>query len=433
MNHLSSKFTGNLLPTESYNTKEENSIMEFTKHFYGIRLVEKDFKTLKDFLDVKKLRKKAVTPSKIAKELGIPQSRVDRWIYKESIPIIARLHTKFKQLGKPDKNNRWLSSNSSRGGILTGPWVQVPMKINGFGEIKETIDSITPLEETLKKAEEFDISAKEFEEVRYELFYYLLGLIVGDGAIVRGTGTKRITRRITLSMSKRYPTNERVGKFVVLCANSIGLRMHRTKDGKPSRKNKHKFYRWIGQCSPLVEWISDVCFGLEEGQNTTYFPIKAEWILKSPVKLRIAFLQGIADSDGYVDIGVFQVGLITKSNILLLEKILDSIGIHYTRKYLHHMTLPTAMLPAKDAYKLPIFNPHIKSYRWKLVKNIAEAKRLPYKLPEKLGKEVTENLKKGASSIDIVKMLLHKYNILIRETSVQKRIRTLKKHGVIQT
>ncbi len=207
--------------------------------------------------------------------------------------------------------------------------------------------------------------------------------------------------------------------------------MNRTKDGMPTKKNKHDFYRWQGQCSALCEWIFDVCFGLKEKENTTYFAIKGNWILNSSENLRIAFLQGIADSDGYVDMGVLQAGLITKSNIALLEKIFDSMEIHHIRKYLHKRTLATAMIHIKNAYSLPIFNPYIKSYRWQLTKKLAEAERLQHQLPKELAKEVNGHLKKGSSSIDIVKMLLNKYNILVREGSVQKRIRALRKEGAL--
>ncbi len=415
------------------NAGELNGNLSFLNYFYGIRVNENDVKNFRNFSKAEKFRKRGMGPSKTSKLLGVPKRRIEHWFYDNSQPIVARLQNYYSALGNPGKEKKWLSISATRGGILTGPWIKVPIKANEFKDIKLAIDQIKPLKETYKRAAEFGIDKNNFEKLRYKLFYYLTGLIVGDGAISRGTGTKRITRRITLGMSKRHQTNERIGRFVVLCSNSIGLRMHRTKDGKPSRKNRHHFFRWHSQCSPLVEWISEICFGLKESQNTTYFPIKAEWILKSPEELRIAFLQGIADSDGYVDIGVSQVGLITKSNIELLEKLLDSINVHHTRKYLHYQSLPTAMVSTKDAYELPIFNPHIKSYRWLLVKKIVEAERLSYKLPAKLGNEVTEFLKNGASSIDIVKMLLNKYNILVREGSVQKRIGTLKKREATST
>jgi hypothetical protein len=404
---------------------------DFLDYFYGIKVSEKDIQNFYDFTKTKELKSKGIRPAKIYKEFENSRRRIEHWFYDKNIPFVARLEEYYKSLGKPEKNKKWLSINSTKGGLLTGPWIQVPMNVEEFKDIKQTIDQIEPLKETTEKAKELEIKKEDIEKLRYYFFYYLLGLVVGDGAIIRGTGKIRITRRITLGLSKRFQTNERLGNFVVLCLNSIGLKMNRTKDGQPSKKNRHKFFRWQGQCSQLAEWIFDVCFGLKEKQNTTYFPIKGEWILNSPENLRIAFLQGIADSDGYVDIGVSQVGLITKTNIELFEKVFDSLEIHHTRKYLHYRTLPTAMIHLKSAYSLPIFNPYIKSYRWQLTKKLAEAERLPHQLPKELGKEVTGHLEKGSSSIDIVKMLLYKYNILIREGSVQKRIRTLRKEKVL--
>jgi hypothetical protein len=405
---------------------------DFLDYFYGIRISEKEIESFWNYSKTKELKSKGLSIGKIHKILGNPRRRIEHWFYEKNMPFVSRLEEYYDKLGKPEKNKKWLSINSTKGGLFTGPWIQVPSKVKGFEDVKKVIGQIEPLKETYERANEFELNKKDVGDLRYYFFYYLLGLVVGDGSITRGTGKIRISRRITLNLCKRYPTNKRVGKFVVLCLNSIGLRMNRTKDDRPSKKNKHKFFRWHGQCSQLCEWIFDICFGLKEKQNTTYFPIKGEWILKSPKNLRIAFLQGIADSDGYTDISASQVGLITKSNIDLFEKIFDSIEVHHIRKYLHHGTLPTVMINIKKAYELPIFNPYTKSYRWQLVKKIAEAKRLKHQLPKELAEEITKHLKKGCSSVDIVKMLLYKYNLLVRGGSIQKRMRTLKKKGVIE-
>lgn len=92
---------------------------------------------------------------------------------------------------------------------------------------------------------------------------------------------------------------------------------------------------------------------------------------------------------------------------------------------MHNGGLAVTMISSFDGYNLPIFNPVIRSYRYKLLEKLNKSNRLQYKMPYELGKEVNESLRKGASSIDVVKMLLYKHNLFVRERSIQKRIHRL--------
>ena len=403
----------------------------FVKYFYGIKFSQEDSKQLNLYFSTIEFRQNGLTNKQISENLKVPKSTIEKWVQKKNVPFIIRLYSSYQELEKPKNKCKWLSINTTRGGLLVGPWVQVPTKIHSFEDIKFVLDQLMPLDETYDLTKIFGLKNRDLITLKYSCFYYLLGMLLGDGAMCKGNSRRFVTRRITLNMTKRHKTNKKICQYTEMCCNLIGLRMKRTKDDKPSRKNKHYFYRWQGQCSQLVNWISKVCFGLEKDEVKTYTLIKSDWIIKSPKELQISFLQGVADSDGYIDIGTKQVGIISKSSITLIEKILDNIGIHNCRKYLDNGNLATTMINFNDAYSLPIFNPHILSYRFKLLRKMNNAEKLSHHLPKRLDQEVTETLKNGATSIDVVKLLLFKHNLCVRESSIQKRIRRLKKLGEI--
>ncbi len=78
--------------------------------------------------------------------------------------------------------------------------------------------------------------------------------------------------------------------------------MHRVAD---LRKPAHKpwgLYYWVSEASPLVDWIFNVVLGLEEHERTTYDAVKMNWVTDSPVGFRRGLVEGIAESDGSVEI-----------------------------------------------------------------------------------------------------------------------------------
>jgi transcriptional regulator with XRE-family HTH domain len=422
-------------PKSNYKYIKNNFMMDdyqtFLQFFFGIIPNSKYSKKTKSYFTALELKKKGLTSIEIASKINVSKDTIANWLCTNTTPFEARIYKTFQKLGKPKENHTWLSLNTTRGGLLTGPWIQVPNKINSFHEIQLVLDQINPIENYCQLAKFFDLHENNLNILKYNCFYYLLGMLLGDGAMCKGNSRRFTTRRITLNMTKKHKTNKHICKYIEMSSKLIGLRMKRTKDDSPNKKNRYYFYRWQGQCSQLVEWISSVCFKLKKNEVKTYTPVKADWLLQSPRELQISFLQGIADSDGYVDIGQRQTGLISKSSIKLIENILKTIEIHHCRKYLQHGTLAVTMINFKDAYFLPIFNPFIKSYRYNLLYKMNNANRLPHHMPKELALEVNNILISGASSIAVVKMLLYKYDLLVGSGSIQKRMRKLRILGEI--
>ena len=137
-------------------------------------------------------------------------------------------------------------------------------------------------------------------------------------------------------------------------------------------------------------------------------------------------LQGIADSDGYIDIGSFQAGIISKPNTDFIQKILFTLNIKSRKSYLKKSNLDYLRLHLKDAYGLPLFNPYVKLYRYNLMKKLIEAKKFSHHWPIWLGKEIDDYIKEGLSSTKIMRLILTKYNIAVRRGGLYKRIRKYK-------
>ena len=236
------------------------------------------------------------------------------------------------------------------------------------------IDQLRPIND-YEIVHRFNLKPDDLEKMKLNLFAYLLGILVGDASKNCIKRKRKTTRRITLSLTHAHQTNERLGNFVALCANCLGLRMNRIKDGPKGSKNKNSFFRWRSQSSLLIEWIFNVCLGLSDDQLTTYDAIKADWILTTPKTFRVWFLQGLADSDGFVDLQAQQVGIITQPNTDLIKRIFESLGVN-PKKRIFGGRLEALMVNIRDAYKLPIFNPLVRSYRFKLLEKLIKAKRI---------------------------------------------------------
>ena len=87
---------------------------------------------------------------------------------------------------------------------------------------------------------------------------FFLGMFLGDASKTGINRKQRVTRRVHIRLSKGYPTNERLGCFVSMCANRLGLRMGKRKDCPAGKRNIHAFYTWISQSSLLFQWMFEL-------------------------------------------------------------------------------------------------------------------------------------------------------------------------------
>ncbi len=317
------------------------------------------------------------------------------------------------------KNSKWIAVNSSRGGILKEPWLIVPNEINRFGNVSRILNNIQSI--TVKeRLDRFGLNETDITAWKPKLFAYFLGVLIGDASKHANKRKFGTTRRIGLSLTKRYISNENFGEFVCMCANSLGLRMERIKDTQPGRRNLYPFYRWSSQSSMLIQWIFNICLGLNDNQLTTYDSINAKWILKSPKYFQTWFIQGVADSDGFIDVGAQQVGIITQPNTKFIKSILENLGVT-SRERIFDNRLEGLMISLKDAYRLPVFNSFVKSYRFELLEKLIKADRIYGHWPKWLSNKIDDYLKSGLNGTSLVRGILDENNTIIRTKQLYRR------------
>lgn len=172
---------------------------------------------------------------------------------------------------------------------------------------------------------------------------------------------------VDLELTQKHDTNQRLGQFVCMCVNNIGIEMERKRDKPPSGtqllgKSPTPAYRWTSERSPLFAWMFSTCLGLGWDETTTTHQIHMDWILGMPVSFRVRFIQGVADSDGCVK--GYIVDLASVPNAHFFAKVLLSLGVTSAHA-VYEKGVPTrTQANCRQASKLPFFNEFIKSYRY---------------------------------------------------------------------
>jgi hypothetical protein len=257
----------------------------------------------------------------------------------------------------------WLES----GGNAQGPWIQVPTELRCYDDVQQVIKQLGPLESTYQRGASFDLTKERIEELREDLFAYLLGILGGDASKAGGKQKRFTSSNIDLHLTLKQPTNERLGEFTCMCTNSLGVIMDRKLDKQPSGssrfgKNPSAAYRWTSARSPLVAWMFNVGLGLQWGECTTLHELKMDWIFSTPKSFRTRFIQGMADSDGGMK--PYEVVITSVPNADFVTRLLQSLGMT-TAHIIYESGKPLrTMVNAKQATVLPIFNEFVKSYRY---------------------------------------------------------------------
>jgi len=156
--------------------------------------------------------------------------------------------------------------------------------------------------------------------------------------------------------------------------------MHRARDAPVSDKrySKSECFQWIAPVSPLFAWIFQVMMGLERGELTTYDSLRADWLLTAPSSFRIHFLQGLAESDGWVNPGRDIVIIVASPNERLLDRVLTELGVpHSFEKQLVNIVL----FQTVEGLKLPIFNQRVHTNNYESLVTMATAKRFLERSP----------------------------------------------------
>src|ERR1035437_9190666 len=210
-------------------------------------------------------------------------------------------------------------------------WTSVPRSLRGEDDISNLLSGIMPLPDAYTRAERFQITLTISSRV--QLFGFLLGAMVGDAGkahSLQEDGHRLPSTNLRLNLTKRFAHSERFGEYIAMCYNILGLRMYRTKDSPPDSRQlksvaKAGKYTWNSERSPLVAWIFSNCLGLDFRENTTVTPVNMEWMFNTSPEFRIAFIQGIAESDGHVTYGG-TIQIVSDPNVDFLVRLMNSLG-----------------------------------------------------------------------------------------------------------
>ena len=172
---------------------------------------------------------------------------------------------------------------------------------------------------------------------------------------------------LDLQLTQKQPTNERLGEFVMLCANSLGIQMERKSDKQPTGQTRESVepapaYRWASERSPLLAWMFSVCLGLDWGETTTTHQLRMGWIFNTPRIFRVRFMQGAADSDGCVK--GYEVEIASVPNAQFFSNLLQGLGMRTAHVSYERGEPLKTMLSRREASTLPIFNEFVESYRY---------------------------------------------------------------------
>ena len=293
--------------------------------------------------------------------------------------FLTNLRKEHDRLGAPPDAHKWLPLRLMPSGTPDGSWIQVPESPLTFKEIDSMIQRF-PLKilDPTPLAEFGFGSFEELQRERTNLFGFFLGATVGDGIKHLKGNSRFVSRRIALVLSKNKPNSFRFGEFTSLCANaSLGLEMRRITDLPISDKRygKTECYAWATASSPLNSWVFNVCLGLEDGETTTYDPVRMDWLLDAPMSFAGHVIQGLAESDGWPDAGDDDVKVVSSPNTKLFKQVLENLGAH--PQFTKQPRVELLRCRTEYADHLPFFNSRIHSNLYEGMRALAHAKRYP--------------------------------------------------------
>jgi len=297
--------------------------------------------------------------------LGVHRTTVASWRKGTDVPYAVMLARKACEA--PKDGWRWLPSHLEAGGNQQNGWIQVPAQIGSYSDIVQVVGQLRPLDSTYTRAQSFGLDRPSVETMRLELFAYLLGFMLGDASKLGGEQERFTSANLDLQLSLGKKSNLRLGEFVCLCTNALGLGMERKADKQPTGDSKFAqvpvgAFRWNSERSPLLAWAKNVCLGLQNDEITSIDPVHMEWVLETPRMFRIRFIQALADSDATVK--PYEVIITSVPNADFTTRVLKSVGMTSAHT-IHEKGRPLrTMVSRREARKLPIFNEFAKGYRY---------------------------------------------------------------------
>lgn len=376
----------------------------FTKFFWrGCEPLPRDVEQYSKFASIVSDDAKGIRPGPI--RMGVGLGVASSWASQEVMPKLAHYLKALIKLGPPSSGRVWLTTECSHGyANPIGQFVQVPERIESWMDVERVLSQLRPLE-TLST--QFSLAY---------IFGFFVGMMIGDAHKPKqGRGH----RNVHLVLSQRYDTNVKIGDFTALCARNIGLRMERGKDIPKPDDKPFGFYEWVSQSSPLIDWIFNVVLGLNNGQHTTYDPVRMDWALEAPADFRLGLLHGIAESDGSVAVASQTVEFWVIPDWDFMIKLLATFGL---RGFRNREAVSLVKSQAIESFRIPAFAPHLRTVRFSRLELMATTPRLEKRdrLPEDVRSEIMRLASEGLSIPRIVVEIAESKKLLVSFEAAQR-------------
>lgn len=257
----------------------------------------------------------------VAKRLKIGTSTISEWFSGSQLPSYVRMAATIPDK-PPEPTKKWLPLRLNTRTNLPEQFMQVPDNVTSEEDLLYVLRQLQSLR--TPKMREFE---EEYgREPKHLAFMYLLGLIVSDGGFDSDSDQ---SARVVLYASKKYRWSLRLGRAFSYAMGQIGMKVERRADETKVKNGKTIVCNVrASQASPLLRWVKEVLLGLGPSYSKKETPIDAEWILRMPRDYRVAFLQGLADGDGYASIKTNRVGIASKPNREFIKRLLSTFEIH---------------------------------------------------------------------------------------------------------
>ena len=341
----------------------------------------------------------------LAKRLKIGKSTIGAWFDGTQLPTRIAYAALIPQ-EDPRDGYKWLPKRLNTTTNLPEDFIQVPLEIRSPQDLLDVLDQLSPLDTK---------SMRDFEKELGELFQpvafmYLLGLMVSDGTFKSYVDYSAAAE---LFVSKKYSWGSTLGKGFCYTLGKIELSAERKTDQEKIRENGKvdKFKVYSSEASPVLMWMKNALLGLKSSEIKKNVPIKADWILNIPQDWKVAFIQGLADGDGYTSIPRFDTGIATITNQEFFAELLASIGIESTTG--DKRTRIKKQDEILKARELPLFK--FATGRQQILDDMCNIIKLKpkrrHRIPEEEKKLVMELYRAGLKPGKIVEILWHEYGL----------------------
>jgi hypothetical protein len=355
------------------NQHERWDDLSYLNDFWNAVYDKKDLEQYRQMAKVWQLRELGLSFRKIGERLGLDQRKACGFVTGfNRRPYLAAMYLNHEMLGRPREGWKWILECTPK---PTNPYPKallVPERISDYKEILEFLRQFPPVRENSKALRFFGLTSKWTEDHRGELFWFLLAFLIGDGGkqYVHNEYRSRHYKKtaMTTRMTYKY-SNFRVLRFVQLALESIGIPSHQV-------KSEDGVVRWNSEATNVITWMMQECIGLEEGQSTSHSPVRMPWIINCPNNLITSFLQGLADSDGYVDKKGRYSEIASVPNAKFYADLIHQTGFE-AKAYPLGDKPRTTRLSIETAARLPLFNPIIRSYRFEELVTQAQQRNIP--------------------------------------------------------